>query len=200
MTTKYKPWNDAKLLRRLYAEHGTIASIARLLQISETHLARKFNEFSIPYNSDTSKGYRTRSSDGYVLVKRIGRKGYDYEHRVIMENHLGRLLDDDEYVHHDNDIKDDNRIENLVVVSHKEHMQEHAGPARKTRMAIPTIRALRLQGYLVSEIAPIVDLCEPLIRRILNEFPIECGLCGRTDFGQLKALGVHLVRTHRKRY
>ena len=197
---KYKPWNDPALLRRLYAEHGTIAAIARLLQISETHLARKFQEFSIPYNSDTSKGYRTRSSDGYILVKRINRKGYDYEHRVIMENHLGRLLEPWEFVHHTNGVKDDNRLENLELVTHKEHMGEHAGPAKKTLRAIPTVRALRLQGYLVSEIAPIVDLCLPLVRRILNEFPVECGLCGREDFGSLKALGVHLVRTHRKKY
>lgn len=43
------------------------------------------------------------------------------EHRYIMEQHIGRKLRKDETVHHLNAIKDDNRIENLVIVSNSEH-------------------------------------------------------------------------------
>lgn len=46
-------------------------------------------------------------------------------HRVLMENHLGRLLRPDELVHHKNEVKKDNRIENLEVVSRADHTKIH---------------------------------------------------------------------------
>lgn len=42
-----------------------------------------------------------------------------------MENHLGRLLEPDEVVHHINGDKFDNRIENLEVMTNSEHVSLH---------------------------------------------------------------------------
>ena len=44
-------------------------------------------------------------------------------HRWKMEQYLGRKLDRDEHVHHINGDPQDNRIENLMVISNGEHQR-----------------------------------------------------------------------------
>ena len=64
------------------------------------------------------KGGRIRHSRGYILIHKPDHpfcddKGYVFEHRLVMEKELERYLKKIELVHHKNDIRDDNRIDNL---------------------------------------------------------------------------------------
>ena len=62
----------------------------------------------------------------YQLVKiGPGRKGWRYEHRMLMEWKLGRRLGRKEHVHHKNEDTLDNRIENLMLLTHSEHSKHH---------------------------------------------------------------------------
>ena len=75
------------------------------------------------------KGGRTYSQ-GYVLLYKPNYKtsdvrGYIREHRYIMEKHLGRYLESYEVVHHINGIKDDNRLENLILFTRSTHTKNH---------------------------------------------------------------------------
>ena len=66
------------------------------------------------YNYAIVRGHTNATKHGYVL-----------HHRIVMENHLGRLLNSNEIVHHINSNKKDNRIENLEIHDQSEHARSH---------------------------------------------------------------------------
>ncbi len=79
------------------------------------------------------KGGRLIDKKGYVSLYKPShpqsdKHGYIREHRLVMEQKLGRYLTKEEDVHHVNGIKSDNRIENLELMSHGEHSRRtHLG-------------------------------------------------------------------------
>lgn len=77
------------------------------------------------------KGGRTIDSNGYMLIHAPDHphaqiNGYIGEHRLMMEEILGRYLLPEEIVHHEDEIKDNNEPGNLrLFSSNKEHLDYH---------------------------------------------------------------------------
>ena len=77
------------------------------------------------------KGGRIKDKVGYIYIcspkhPYRNNRNYVYEHRLVVEKYLGRYLTPKEQVHHINGIKDDNRIENLMVfASNSAHIRFH---------------------------------------------------------------------------
>lgn len=77
------------------------------------------------------KGGRRITKLGYVVVympdhPRARDGKYVLEHRLVMEQHLGRYLLQTEHVHHKNENRTDNRIENLEVMNAGAHVKMHS--------------------------------------------------------------------------
>lgn len=75
-------------------------------------------------------GHKKTRSDGYIAVynpqhPHANKSGYVMEHVLVMEDYIGRYLKDDEVVHHVNKNRSDNRIENLRLMTFKEHAGLH---------------------------------------------------------------------------
>lgn len=81
------------------------------------------------WTSHTSKIGTIKKQKEYlwekVDEKTPWRRGWKLQHRVVMERYLDRKLESTEVVHHKNGNKQDNRIENLELMTFSEHMCHH---------------------------------------------------------------------------
>ena len=70
-----------------------------------------------------------RYYDGYVIINIPEHpksfNGWYYEHRLVLEYDLDRILEDWETVHHINENKEDNRLVNLFLCTRAQHNKAH---------------------------------------------------------------------------
>lgn len=92
----------------------------------------------MPSNKEWWNG-GTRENNGYIQIFSKGhpyknKSNYVMEHRLVMEEHLGRYLKPEEVVHHINGNKKDNRLENLMLFKNQaEHTKFHASQRQLRR-------------------------------------------------------------------
>lgn len=197
-----KEYTDPVWLENKYKEFGTVVAVAKFCNVKPCSVIRWLKKFNIEYKHNTAKNYRTHGCNGYIQVMCKGHPhtnkwGYILEHRLIMEQHIGRYLETNEHVHHINGIRTDNRLENLILIKSSQHPGMHKGPRKRTAEKKNKILELRNKGWLVKEIAQEVKLAEVTIRDILNKYPFICNECG-AEFKHLKALGMHITQSRKR--
>jgi hypothetical protein len=148
---------DEQQLRHLYIGLGKSSyEIADMYGVTRSPVSRRLSKLGISRppgwrlageNNPIWKGGRTSTAGGYIYLLRrnhpmSGKNGYVLEHRLVMAEKLGRMLGDDEHVHHINGVKDDNRPENLAVVSGSDHKLLHVDVMRELRSLRERVREL----------------------------------------------------------
>lgn len=107
-------------------------NIAKTLGVSQSAIRKIAQQFAITVEDKFHKGFTI--SNGYRLIYApehhdANSKGYAREHRMVVEQDLGRQLNDDEVVHHKDGNKSNNSLDNLEVMTVKQHKTHHASNA-----------------------------------------------------------------------
>ncbi len=114
--------------------HPHVWSDEEKLEVSQRHKGRVKSAEERKKISESKKikcaGHQKLREDGYIAIYypahlMANSEGYVMQHRLVVSEAAGRLLQDDEVVHHINGDRKDNRLENLKVMTQKEHAAYH---------------------------------------------------------------------------
>ena len=122
--------------RMSLAQKGKVVSAETRKKIS------KARSLAFKYQTEFG-GHRKKRTDGYVSVytpnhPKANKDGYVMEHILVMEKHISRHLTENEVVHHNNRIRDDNRIENLVLMTKSTHASMHSKERHEKKKGLMT--------------------------------------------------------------
>jgi len=136
-------------------------------------------------SAENWKGSETRSR-GYILIRRPDHPRAKHAGRyvkradLVLEKKLGRELESGEIAHHCNGVKDDDRPENLLVMTHSEHSRLHstgsASSGYREDLNIDLIRELYRNGAGSIELAAKFGCSDvTIMSRIPSEEHRKCG-------------------------
>lgn len=124
-------------------------------------------------NSGNFKNYRTITKKGYVLLHKpnhpsASKDGNVMEHRYVVEKALGIVLPKMFDVHHLNGDKQDNRLDNLAIVTHSAHTKIHGPikhPSRQDHPNYKTVdvermKEMRKHGMKIDDICKELGICK----------------------------------------
>jgi len=89
----------------------------------KTTIKGRFKKNCIPWNKGKSNcNFKTKNHRGYIMIlcpnhphPSAANGRYCFEHRLVMEKHLGRYLRPEERIHHKDHDKTNNKINNLEL-------------------------------------------------------------------------------------
>lgn len=123
-----------------------------------------------PGTSRDGSGWTDKRGYRWVYVTENGRRRARREHRVIVEKHLGRKLEPWEDVHHKNENKNDNRIENLSIINHTAHtLVTHVGKKRtdQTKKTVSTFQRMTQEIFHLRRVnAELLSACKIALEMI----------------------------------
>lgn len=129
---------------------GTRSCGCLLLETSTKRMSAINEKKSVPI-------WHKRKHCGYVEIKTVD--GFKSEHVFVVEEYLGRALQDDEVIHHCDGVKTNNYLSNLELMLSGEHTAMHSTGrecSKSTRKKISEAKKKRVikdghRGYKLNE-------------------------------------------------
>ena len=109
---------------RMAAKKGKLSHMKGKKRVFNEEWLDNIKKSAIKRWEGKAKGYSLKPN-GYYEITTGDNKGRSV-HVVVMEEYIGRKVYKNEVVHHKNEIKTDNDISNLELMTKSEHARHHA--------------------------------------------------------------------------